>query len=282
MLVRAAYRHSASGGVASRWCRRLVVPSQQQQRCLSVANGGKGGGGHHPLTIPDGEDPASALLHDMDTIEAFDDSIMYAGSTGLDSLGGGEQESSEAGGNNERGPGQPRKTTRRYILEDYRKAFQAVPPPPRSDKDSVFEPQKYGDDTKLPSVFIDDSMHRLDNDGFDVESAKDAMTPDEWFSTFGSNEENSWVFRHITSSRVSNMTAKGKTPSLKTLVVIGNRNVSLSFVCAFSSSDSSDSSDSSGILLVYSSRITHWSVGTRVRLAGGGASQPRGVPSVNG
>lgn len=157
-------------------------------------------------------------------LDQFDDAVSDAGSVGIIETGRG----SGLGGPRGFGARTPPPRTSRYILDDYRKSFQHAQTSSKTIRKPT--PLQYAEDDLSSSVLVDDRPRRQPAFELDVDGASDVTTPDAWLSKFSSpNEDNQWIMRFIANSRVSNMTAKGKTPSIKSLIVIGNTQGSAGF-----------------------------------------------------
>jgi small subunit ribosomal protein S5 len=139
----------------------------------------------------------------------FDRDMQNAGSTGI----------SDYEANTGFGEDENRRKTCRYLMEDYVHTFSTSSKVTRS---AVTEPASLGDGIIEAADMV--NVRAARQPWFELNTASEEVTtPDMWFGTFMTpREKNQWIMRHLTTSRVSNMTAKGKTPSLKSMIVIGN------------------------------------------------------------
>jgi hypothetical protein len=112
--------------------------------------------------------------------------------------------------------------TRRYIWHDYRKTFSTTPKVGGAIDDRGGPTLTFGDGITESELLTDVRDRRLPPFELNMAS-QEKVTPEEWMESLSlGGEENFWIQRHITTSRVVSMTAKGKNMNMKSMIVIGN------------------------------------------------------------
>lgn len=112
--------------------------------------------------------------------------------------------------------------TERFILHDYMQTFSVASTHRKTllGERSLTHSDGSGG---IPSTFVDDIARFRPDFKIDLNRENSVKTPSQWIDSFSSpNEVNKWMVFDIAQTRVSNMTAKGRIRSLKSLIIIGN------------------------------------------------------------